>query len=178
MTIRLLPVRTLRRSTARMEMCAPKPRLRLRLRVKLCRFGLDRQLADGRPADASEARALRAHQLEDPALRRKLAGSLRHTVADAQRPRPIGFSSTVPMRREAVVGCGEALLGLADRLEHPARVSAAAVARILVLLTDGTGPLYNPACRRSLDEAIWDVADADQGGHEAGAAGDDDPRTR
>jgi hypothetical protein len=178
MTIKPLPVRTLRRSAARMEVCPPKPRLRLRLRVVLHRFSLDRELADGQPADAREDRALRAAQLADPATRRKLARSLRDTVADAERPHSPGFSSSVPIRREAVVSCGEALRGLAERLERPEQMSANAVARILVLLTDGTGPLYNAACRCSLSEAIWAVADADQACDEAGGAGDEGPRAR
>jgi hypothetical protein len=163
MTIKPLTVRTPQRSSDRTEPSAPKPRLSLRLRVGLSRFRLDCELAAGQPAGASKARALRAMQLTDLSTRRKVARSLRHTVADARRPNPPGFSSAVPMRRDAVRSCGEAMLGLADRLEQEPPMSASAVARVLVLLRDGTGPLYNAGCRQSLDEAVWAVVDADQG---------------
>ena len=83
MTIKPLTVRTLQRAWDHTEPWAPKPRLRLRLRVGLSRFRLDCELAAGQPAGAAEARALRAMQLTDLSTRRKVARSLRHTVADA-----------------------------------------------------------------------------------------------
>ena len=169
MTIKPLTVKTPRRSSDQTELCAPKPRLRLRVRVGFCRFRLDRELAAGRSAGASPELALRAAQLTELPTRRKLARSLRHTVADARRPNPPGFSSAVPMRRDAVRSCGEAMLGLADRLEQEPPLSASAVARVLVLLSDGTGPLYNAGCPHSLDEAIWAVVDVDQGSHDVAA---------
>jgi hypothetical protein len=50
-------------------------------------------------------------------------------------------------------------LGLAERLERPVEVNPTGVARVLMLLTDGSGPLYNPARDRSVGEALWWVAD-------------------
>ncbi len=169
MTIKPLTVKTPRRSSDRTELSVPKPRLRLRLRVGFSRFRLDRELAAGQPAGASKELALRARQLTELPARRRLASSLRHTVADAQRPNPPGFSSAVPMRRDAVRSCGEAMLGLADRLEQEPPLSASAVARVLVLLSDGTGPLYNAGCPRSLGDAVWAVVDAEQGSHDVAA---------
>jgi hypothetical protein len=162
MTTTPLTVRAVRSSSQRTEVSAPQPRLRLRLRVLISRFRLDRELADGQPATGSEERALRAAQLVEPAVRRKVARSLRRTIADAQRPRSPGFSSTVPTRHDAVNSCQEAMLGLAERLERPEPMSASAVAGVLVLLRDGTGPLYNASSQHSLGEAVWAVADADQ----------------
>jgi hypothetical protein len=170
MTIKPLTVRAPRRSSDQTELRAPKPRLRLRLRVGFSRFRLDRELAEGQPAGASPELALRARQLTELPARRKLARSLRHTVADARRPNPPGFSSSVPMRRDAVRICGEAMLGLADRLEQEPPLSASAVARVLVLLSDGTGPLYNAACPLSLGDAVWAVVDAELVGQDCTAA--------
>jgi hypothetical protein len=51
------------------------------------------------------------------------------------------------------------LLGLADRLERQAPVNPCGVARTVVLLTDGDGPLYVPTPERSMADAIWWVAD-------------------
>lgn len=162
MSIRSLPRSALRRRAYRTEVSPPKPRLRLRLRVLMSHFRLDHELADGRPASASDDRALRAAQLVDPATRRKVARSLRRTVADARGRRLRGFSSSVPTQYGAVNRCRDAMLGLAERLERPEPMSANAVAQVLVLLTDGNEPLYNPSSRRSLDEAIWAVMDAEQ----------------
>ena len=49
---------------------------------------------------------------------------------------------------------------LASRLQAPNPVAVSAVAKVRVLLTDGTGPLYYPETRGSLDAAIRDVAAA------------------
>lgn len=53
----------------------------------------------------------------------------------------------------------EALLGLADLMESESPVSAAGVARLRDLLTDGAGPLYYAGAGRSLASCIWSVAD-------------------
>jgi hypothetical protein len=91
--------------------------------------------------------------------RRRLARSLRGAVAAADSPRAALLGSAVPVCREAVVSCREGLLGLADRLEAPAAINPCGVARTVVLLSDATGPLYNPAPERSLNDIVWWIAD-------------------
>ena len=135
------------------------PRLRIRLRVRLHRQRCDRELADGCAPDSSEDRALRARQLTDSVTRRRLAQSLRRVVAEVDDSRPTLLSSKVPVCRKAVVPWREGLLGLADRLAQPGAVNPCGVARTLVLLTDATSPLYNPAPERSVGEVVWWVAD-------------------
>src|SRR5208283_2579544 len=71
------------------------PGLALRLGVRVHRFRLDRELADGRTHAAAEERALRARQLAQPATRRALAHSLRRISADVEKPRTALFSSRV-----------------------------------------------------------------------------------
>ncbi|MGA2320977.1 MAG: hypothetical protein ABSG95_09585 [Solirubrobacteraceae bacterium] len=127
--------------------------------MRIRRGRLDRELAEGCVCDASEARALRARQLADLVTRGQLARSLREVVAQAENPRAGVLSSTVPVVRRVVVAWREALLGLAERLEQAGPINPGGVARVLDLLSDGTGPLYNPAPRRSIEEAIWWVAD-------------------
>ena len=61
-----------------------------------------------------------------------------------------------------VLSWREGLLGLAERLEAPDPISATAVARALMLLCDGAGPLYQDDTERSLGEAIWWIADGMQ----------------
>ena len=91
--------------------------------------------------------------------RRRLARSLRARVKDAERPAAIRISAAVPLCRRAVLPWRESLLGLAERLERPDPVNPAGVARVLVLLTDGTGPLYNPAAAGRMGDAVWWIAD-------------------
>jgi hypothetical protein len=128
------------------------------MRVRLHRASLDRELATGsRPL--GDARVLRAGQLAGPARRRQLARSIRRLVADASRPTVRGFSPAVPVERAAVERCREGLLGIAERLERPEPANPCGVARVSVLLGDGAGPLYCRAGARSLDDAMWWIAD-------------------
>ncbi|MBV8219684.1 MAG: hypothetical protein JO325_14555 [Solirubrobacterales bacterium] len=65
----------------------------------------------------------------------------------------------MPLSRRAVLASRESLLGLAERLESPDPVNPCGVARVLVLLTDGTGPLYSRGGGDRLREAVWWIAD-------------------
>ena len=109
--------------------------------------------------DTSEDCALRARQLTEPTSRKRIACSLRGVVGDAENPRAALLGSTAPVRSNIVVLWREALLGLAERLEQTDSLNSLGLARAQVLLTDGTGPLYDPASRQSLGEAIWWIAD-------------------
>ncbi len=53
----------------------------------------------------------------------------------------------------------EGLLDLAQALEEPRTVNPCGVARAVVLLTCGTGPLFTPAAEGPIGEAISWVAD-------------------
>jgi hypothetical protein len=96
----------------------------------------------------------------NPTTRHELADSLRRVVRQAESPRAATLSSAVPVVRPVVVPWAEALRGFAERLERAAPINPCGVARVLELLTDGRGPLYNAASRQSLETAIWWVADA------------------
>jgi hypothetical protein len=129
------------------------------MRVRLHCHSLDRALAAGGEPGAGRELALRATQLAGPATRRRLARSLREVVFDAEHPSTALLTSTVPVARSAVVPLREGLLGLAERLERPGPVNPCGVARVAELLSDSRGPLYHPAPQRSLQEALWWVAD-------------------
>jgi hypothetical protein len=135
------------------------PTLRCRLRVQLHRARLDQQLAEGVGNDSVDDRALRGRQLAGRRTRRRLARSLRARVKDAERPVGPQLSAAVPLSRRAVLASRESLLGLAERLESAAPVNPCGVARVLVLLTDGTGPLYSQGAADRLREAVWWIAD-------------------
>ena len=125
----------------------------------MSRGRLDRGLADGFPPQAFDDLSLRAAQLANPATRRRVAGSLRRLVRQAELPAPARLVSAVPVCRWSVHRWREGLLGLAERLDDPAPVDPCGVARALVLLSDGASPLYNPHEARGMGQAVWWVAD-------------------
>jgi hypothetical protein len=57
-----------------------------------------------------------------------------------------------------VLAWRQGLLGLAERLERPEPVNPCGVARALLLLTDGIGPLYDSGAARSIADAVWWIA--------------------
>ena len=77
------------------------PPLGPRLRLRISRERLDRELADGVPSERSDLHALRGSQLADPLTRHELAIQMRTAVAAAEhRGAALGFGS---VRREAVI---------------------------------------------------------------------------
>lgn len=110
---------------------------------------LDRDLADGVSPEASAALALRAERLTEPDSRGSIAGALRRVVHEANANRRHRFARVTPNTR-AVKSASEELNRLADTLDDPGPVTAQGVARAWLLLTDGTGPLYNARSGASL----------------------------
>ncbi len=157
--MKLVPPRKGQRTVRRSGRGDPPPALGLRLRVFLRRGVLDRQLSDGLAADGCEDRALRARQLADADTRRRLARSLRALITDSELAATARMCSAVPVCRRAVLPWRQALLGVAERLERAEPVGPCGVARVMVLLTDGSSPVYDPHAARSMSEAIWWIAD-------------------
>jgi len=134
-------------------------RLGLRLRVRLHRARLDRQLSYGLGADSLEEGALRARQLADYRTRRRLACALRTLIADSELPAVARLCAAVPVSQGAVLPWRQALLGLAERLEGTDPVDPCGVARVMVLVTDGCSPIYDPDAAGAMSDAIWWIAD-------------------
>jgi hypothetical protein len=128
---------------------ARHPSLRDRLAARVRPRRLDRALAGGTPPEASAALALRAHQLTEPESRGSIAQALRRIIREAQHDSRPALGRVMPSRAR-VRAAREELSRLADTLEDPGPVDAVGVAQALLLLTDGTGPLYNPDSRASL----------------------------
>jgi len=128
---------------------AGRPTLSDRMSARWRPRRLDRALADGAPPEASPALALRARRLTELARRRSLAGSLRRILREApDDPRP--SHGRIRPDRNGVEAARDELAALADGLTDPRPVAAHGVAQALLLVTDGTGPLYNPGSRASL----------------------------
>jgi hypothetical protein len=128
------------------------PTLWDRLAARIRPRRLDRALAGGTPPEASAALALRAQQLTEPDSRGSIAEALRRVLREAQHGCRPTFGRVIPSRAR-VRAARDELSRLADTLEEPGPVAAGGVAQALLLLTDGTGPLYNPDSRASL--CVW-----------------------
>ena len=120
-----------------------KARLRDHIAARWHAGRIDRELASGSSPDSRSAIAQRARWLTDPSRRRRLADSLRLIIDDAHDG-PSGSYARVTPRRRRVEAASAELRRLADRLADPTPVSARGAAQARILLTDGTGPLYNP----------------------------------
>jgi hypothetical protein len=128
--------------------------------VCLTRGRLDRQMAAGRPRDATAALALRAAQLTHPRTRKQIARHLRGTVEYVDRLGSRRGFSTVVIERRAVADGRMPILRLAERLEDTTPASPKGVALARVLLTDGLGPLFNRHSEQSVAEAVCVIEDA------------------
>ncbi len=128
---------------------AERPSLRARLAARWHPRRLDLALAGGVAPEANAALALRAQELTDLTRRRSIADSLRRLMREAREGAPFEPARIRPDRRRVVAASGE-LRALADTLDDPGPVAATGVAQAWLLLTDGTGPLYNEWSRTSL----------------------------
>jgi len=122
---------------------APYGGVSARLSARLRSRQLDEALARGTPPETTAPLALRARRLTPLSRRRVVADGLRRVIRYAYRgvqPSRIRISP----RRAQVVAAADELSQLADALATPGPVSARGAAQAFILLTDGTGPLYNP----------------------------------
>jgi len=138
----------------------PEETLKLRLRVRLTRASLDRQIVAGRPYRSTAALALRSSQLVEPRTRWQLARSLRKVIDYADYRATHLVISAVVLEPAAVRGARQAILGLAERLEGSDAVNPVGVAGVQTLLTDGLSPLFNSNAEQTVTEAIWQIQDA------------------
>ena len=127
-----------------------------RLRARLRARALDRALAAGKPSEAAPAVALRARRLTELSKRTELARTLSQLVNRARQ----APASQVPLARRAVLSASGELSELATELVAPGPVGAGGVAQVQLLISDGTGPLYNPDSRIDLATAARHAIEA------------------
>ena len=113
-----------------------------RFRVRLRSRPLDDALAWGVPPETTPPLALRARRLTTLSRRRDIADALRRVIRDTCQGTPPSQARISP-RPSRVITAGDELTRLADALASPGPVAARGVAQAWILLTDGTGPLYN-----------------------------------
>jgi hypothetical protein len=135
---------------------APSARDRVVARWRARR--LDLALAAGMPPEADPAMALRARRLTDLACRRSIAETLRRFVREAHEGAAPSLVRIFPSRRR-VRSASDQLSQLANTLAEPGPVSAHGVAQAWLLITDGSGPLYNPSSPASLRDRVLSAAE-------------------
>ena len=112
-------------------------------------LGLDRDLAAGRPPEASRMLAARARDLVALRTRQALAGDWEHLLRVARRPARPG-TRLAAICRDRVIAAEPDIREMVIRLRAPLPVAARGVATASTLLGDGAGPLYNRGSRRDL----------------------------
>jgi hypothetical protein len=126
----------------------------LRLYVLLRRGKLDRALARGEDPVASRALALRAGQLAGPRGRELVVAGLERAVHAAEQSSRRFVGAAVLPDAAAVRANRSAMLDLVDRLRSPEPVAAAGVARMLLLLRDGSSALYTAGAAQQLGREL------------------------
>ena len=125
----------LRRTTA------PRPSLAARVTARLRAYQLDRQLAVGVPAPAGSALAVHQARLTSVAEREAIARTLRLAVRDALTGATLR-SSRIPVDPSNIAAAEDLIDAITLRLHSLRPVSARGMARLRVVMSDGSGPLY------------------------------------
>jgi hypothetical protein len=127
--------------------------------ARLRAWSLDAALAQGACPDSSVVLSLRAHTLISDRTRRQLSRRLRQVVQLAERrSRPPHWA--VPVCRREVIRVRAKVEALADRLISPDPVEATGVARVHMLVTDGSSPMYYRPRADQLEHALHDALEA------------------
>jgi len=116
-----------------------------RLMARLRSTRLDDQLARGVAPTASAPLALRAEALGRSRFRTMLGERIRHVRSPRAR---------VPLHRNAVLAAAQELDELARQLLSPGPLAARGVARVRLLLVDGSSPLYFSRAEVDLRAAV------------------------
>jgi hypothetical protein len=124
----------------------PTDRLLARLRASR----LDHDLAEGASPESTVALALRAQRLVRPSVCQCLAQSLEQIVADATQTSRAIRSPRIPICRDRVLDSRAELQAVIHRLSAAGPLAAPGVARIQVLLVDGSGPFYQRRSKEAL----------------------------
>jgi hypothetical protein len=135
-----------------------RSQLAARVNARLRAPSLDRDLASGIAPWRSSLHAARALQLTSDRNRRGLARSLERLVENAHQQRSQNRGAVVYPCREQVIEAMPALLTIAGRLRSADPGDARGVARLIILLSDGSGPCYVRIRRNALTDALQEIS--------------------
>jgi hypothetical protein len=130
----------------------PEPSWQARLAAKLFAARYDRAVDAGTSPEPGSALAVHVTRLSAPRTRAQLAHALRLVLRDATEG-PDALRPRVPVRPDAVLQAADIVQAILSRLEEPQRVRVRGMARLRMLLADGSGPLYRPGAG-SLNAAL------------------------
>jgi hypothetical protein len=129
-----------------------------RLRARLHAPALDRELASGTAPWRSPLHAARALALTSDRSRLGLARSLERLVEQAQCARSQSRGAVIYPCREQVMDALPAVLNIAGRLRCADPIDARGMARLKLLLSDGSGPCYVEIRRNALTNALQEIS--------------------
>ena len=135
-----------------------RSQLAARLNARLHAPSLNRELASGIAPWRSPLHAARALQLTRERNRRGLARSLERLIEQAHQPRGQYRGAVVDPCREQVIEALPVLLGIASRLRSADPIDARGIARLTILLSDGSGPCYVRIRRNALTDALREIS--------------------
>ena len=118
-----------------------KATLTARLRARLFAGRLDHDVEDGVAPLPGSPLAVHLVRLTSIDEREALARSLRHALGDA-RDHHGPFSPRIPVHPDRLAACRDVIDDITLRLHAPRPVRARGMARLRLLLSDGTGPMY------------------------------------
>lgn len=130
----------------------PEPSWQARLAAKLFAARYDRAVDAGTSPEPGSALAVHVARLSASRTREELAHTLRLVLRDAAEG-PDALRPRVPVRPDAVRRSADVVQAILGRLEEPQRVRVRGMARLRILLADGSGPLYRPGAG-SLNAAL------------------------
>jgi len=123
--------------------------------ARLCGPHLDRELADGVATWRSTLHAARALQLTGRRERMRLARALAILVSNARIPHAHFFrSGVIEPCRVQVFEALPSIQALGGRLRGTEPLRARGVARLRILLSDGSGPCYRESEPGALRDAL------------------------
>ncbi len=135
----------------------------VRVLARVLAFSLDRQLASGHAPESNRLLAARAEWLVSPRVRRALGERWRDLVeqarAEAPRRGPVGRTPGAPLCRHRILAAEDAVQAMAGALATALPIPARGVAKASLLLSDGTGPLYNRGCGTDLPTVLREVTE-------------------
>ncbi|WP_102141234.1 hypothetical protein [Mycobacterium hubeiense] len=109
--------------------------------ARLVPWRYDRQLVAGVTPEPGSPLAVHVARLTSDTERRQLVEALRQAQREAENG-PVMFTSRIPVDDAAVAEAAAAIDEVCVRLSAPRPVRAHGVARLRLLLSNGTGPLY------------------------------------
>jgi hypothetical protein len=130
----------------------------MRLLSRAFAGSLDRRLAGGSKPEDSSLLATRAQTLVALDTRREVAAAWLDLAEFAYRPAVA--RTRAPLCRDRIVAAECEIQALATALAAPTAPAAQGVARALVLLTDGTRPIYNRHARDDLRSRLRAATEA------------------